>query len=98
MLSLHSGAQDHADASNTTVGRWGYRAWDEHCQPDELVAHLAGGEGRAMKETSESGDGKLRVLLFGHRHVAARRVDCVSLAGHPWWWPDCRTGALLASC
>ena len=64
---MHIGVQDHAGASNTTVGRWGYRAWDERCQPDDLVAHLAGGEGGAMKKTGNSGDSKLRILLFGHR-------------------------------
>ena len=65
--------QRHAEATNTTVGRWGYRAWDERCQPDDVVAYLAGGDGDALrKSVGRGGDGKLRMLLLGHRRAILR--------------------------
>ena len=70
---MHHGpvcAQDHANATNTTVGRWGYHAWDERCQPDSVVEYLADGGGPRLKAGS-AGDGKLRMLLLGHRQALA---------------------------
>ena len=66
MLGCSCLAQHHANATNTTVGRWGYHAWDESCQPDNVVEYLAGAGGRGGAE-GPARDGKLRMLLLGHR-------------------------------